>query len=180
MVIATIKRGDTAAQINPFLQDEAHIWKICQWHQNQAAMQVGGKTDEMGWEVYEACRKMGAIIQTGHEHSYERTKTLVDITKQTVDMGCAGATELCVGPGRTFVSVVGLGGQSIRAQLRCLPAMPPYGCSGEWAFIYTSNQGAALGAQFITFNAGDPRKALGYFKNVNGQTVDTFTITADP
>jgi len=50
--------------------------------------------------------------------------------------------------------------------------MPPYGCSGEWASISTINQGAALGAQFITFNAGDPKEALGYFKNVNGQTID--------
>lgn len=123
---------------------------------------------------------MGAIVETGHEHSYERTKTLVDITKQIVDSNCDSSTDLCVGPGRTFVNVVGLGGQSIRPQLRCWPASPPYGCVGEWAFIYTTNQRAALGAQFITFNAGDPQKANGYFKNVNGAAVDTFTITADP
>jgi predicted phosphodiesterase len=180
LVLATIKQGDKGAQIAPFLENEPHIWKICQWHQNQAAMQVGGKTDEMGWDVYETCRKMGAIIETGHEHSYERTKTLVDITKQVVDPTCNGVSDLCVGPGRTFVNVVGLGGQSIRPQLRCLPATPPYGCAGEWAFIYTTNQMAALGAQFITFHAGDPNKASGYFKNVSGQTVDTFAITADP
>jgi hypothetical protein len=65
----------------------------------------------------------------------------------------------------------------VRPQLRCLPATAPYGCNGEWAFIYTSNQNAALGAQFITFNAGDPNKAAGYFKNINGNTVDNFTIT---
>jgi hypothetical protein len=181
LVIATIKKGDTAANITPFLQDEDHIWKICNWHQNQTALQLGDKADEMGWDVYEACRQLGAIIQTGHEHSYSRTKTLTNITTQTVDATCNSPTELCVSPGRTFLQVVGLGGQSIRDQKRCLPTVYPYGCNGEWASISTSNQGAANGAQFITFNTGgDPKKASGYFKNVNGQMVDTFNVTYGP
>ena len=54
-----------------------------------------------------------------------------------------------------------------------------YGCNGEWAFIYASNQGATHGAQFITFNDTGPKHASGYFKNINGVTVDTFTITHD-
>ena len=142
-------------------------------------MQVGGKGDEMGWNVYETCREQGAIIQTGHEHSYERTKTLTNMASQIVDPTCNSPTSLCVGAGRTFANVVGLGGNSVRDQTRCLPSTYPYGCNGEWAFIYTSNQNATHGAQFITFNAGAPKAATGYFKNVNGQTVDTFTITHD-
>jgi hypothetical protein len=74
---------------------------------------------------------------------------------------------------------VGLGGNSVRVQSRCLPATPPYGCNGEWASIYTSSQSGTYGVQFITFNAGSPNLATGYFKNVNGQTIDTFTITHD-
>ncbi|HKQ69518.1 MAG TPA: metallophosphoesterase [Polyangiaceae bacterium] len=177
LVIATIRKGDTGANITPFLQDEAHTWKICNWHQNQKQMQVGGKGDEMGWSVYEACRQGGAIIETGHEHSYERTKTLLDMTSQTVDPTCSDPNELCVGPGRTFTNVVGLGGNSIRPQLLCLPAIYPYGCKGEWAHIQTSNQGATHGAQFITFNAGNPKKATGYFKNVRGEVTDRFNVT---
>jgi hypothetical protein len=180
LVIATIKKGDSGSNITPFLQGDNHIWKICNWHQNQAAMQIGGKGDEMGWDVYETCRNQGAIIQTGHEHSYERTKTLTSMANQTVDSSCASASVLCVGPGRTFVSVVGLGGNSVRDQTRCLPSTPPYGCKGEWAFIYTNQQSATHGAQFITFNAGGvAKKATGYFKNINGTTVDTFTINHD-
>jgi hypothetical protein len=134
----------------------------------------------MGWDVYDTCRRMGAIVETGHEHSYSRTKTLTNIQTQTVDSACSSATELCVGLGRTFVSVVGLGGNSVRDQTRCLPATPPYGCKGEWGLIYTANQSAVSGAQFISFNAGDPRRAVGYFKNVSGQVVDNFTITYGP
>jgi len=179
LVIATIKKGDSGSNITPFLEGDNHIWKICNWHQNQAAMQVGGKGDEMGWNVYETCRAHGAIIQTGHEHSYERTKTLTNFASQTVDPTCNSPSSLCVGPGRTFSSVVGLGGNSVRDQTRCLPSTYPYGCNGEWAFIYTNQQSATHGAQFITFNAGNAKVATGYFKNVNGQTVDTFTITHD-
>jgi hypothetical protein len=180
LVIASIRKGDSGANITPLLDGDPHIWKVCNWHQNQEAMQIGGKGDEMGWDVYETCRRQGAIIETGHEHSYERTRTLVNTSSQTVDSTCGGAVDLCVGPGRTFVNVVGLGGNSVRDQSRCLPATFPYGCNGEWAFVYTSNQNATSGAQFITFNAGNPLKATGYFKTITGQTVDTFTITHDP
>ena len=177
LVVVSIKKGDTADNITPFLQDDPHAWKVCNWHQNQKKMQVGGKGDEMGWGVYEACRQYGAIIETGHEHSYERTKTLVDMTSQIVDPTCSDPNDLCVGPGRTFTNVVGLGGNSVRPQLLCLPATYPYGCNGEWAHIQTSNQNGANGAQFITFNAGGPKKATGYFKNVRGEVTDQFKIT---
>jgi len=143
-------------------------------------MQVGGKTNEMGWEVYENCRKAGAIVATGHEHSYERTKTLTNIETQTVDSSCSDPKKVCVGPNRTFVFVSGLGGNSVRDQNRCLPATYPYGCNGEWASIFTSNQNGEYGALFIDFYVnGDPKKARGYFKTVTNKTVDQFDITLD-
>jgi hypothetical protein len=41
-------------------------------------------------------------------------------------------------------------------------------------------QGYTFGALFITFNAGgDPNKAEAYFKTINGETIDTFSITRD-
>ena len=34
-----------------------------------------------------------------------------------------------------------------------------------------------MGALFIIFNTGgDPNKAEGYFKTINGETIDTFSI----
>jgi len=67
----------------------------------------------------------------------------------------------------------------VRDQSRCLPSTYPYGCNAEWAFIYTNQQSATHGAQFITFNSGGAKRATGYFKNISGVTVDTFTINHD-
>ncbi|OGZ08151.1 MAG: hypothetical protein A2942_03255 [Candidatus Lloydbacteria bacterium RIFCSPLOWO2_01_FULL_50_20] len=185
-----ITNGDTlyAPYLAQQLENDPHVWKVCSWHELQEALQVGGKSDEMGWNVYETCRANGAIIATAHEHSYHRTKTLTNIELQTVDTvqhpldanGVPGnPDQLLVAAGKTFAFVSGLGGGSIRDQERCFPSTYPYGCNFEWAKIYTTNQGAKYGALFITFNVdGDPNKAVGYFKNVNGEIVDQFTITA--
>jgi len=166
--------------IDEQLSGDDHIWKVCSWHKNQRNMQIGGKTDEMGWAVYENCRRLGAIVATAHEHSYERTRTLVNMTDQVPDDSCNDPAHLCVGPGRTFAFVSGLGGNSIRDQERCLPTAFPYGCNQEWAFIYASNQGAQYGALFIDVNVdSNPRLAHGYFKTVGGDVVDEFDVTID-
>ena len=164
--------------IDRFSRDQ-HIWKICGWHKNQTALQLGGKGNGMGWGVYESCRQMGALIMTGHEHSYHRTRTLANMVEQEVDGTCSDASHLCAGPGAVPVFVSGLGGRSIRVQGRCLPSVYPYGCKGEWAFAYTSTQQAQFGALFITFDPeGDPRKAHGYFRTIDGKVVDQFELTA--
>jgi hypothetical protein len=157
------------------------IWRICAWHKNQRAAQIGEKSDEVGWLSYEACREGRAIIATAHEHSYSRTKTLTNTVNQTVDPLWPDGDEVRVTEGATFLFVSGLGGNSIRDQERCLPSTPPYGCNGEWASIYSSTQGAEDGALFIDFNVdGDPYKAEGYFKDVDGNIIDTFTVFSEP
>jgi 3',5'-cyclic AMP phosphodiesterase CpdA len=157
------------------------IWRICSWHKNQNAMQVGGKSDEVGWGPYEACRELGGIIATAHEHLYSRTRTLVNTQLQTVDAAWPAAETVRVTPGATFVFVSGLGGSSVRDQERCFPTTFPYGCNGEWASIYTANHGATHGALCIEFHVdGDQNRARGYFKNINGTIVDQFTVTAQP
>lgn len=190
--------GDCATNPNGYacyirnqLQTDRHIWRICSWHKNQAAMNIGGKGDEMGWAVYNNCVDLGAIIATGHEHSYERTKTLTDPETQTVDLvqhplsgGVPGnPNSLRVMPGASFVFVSGLGGNSMRTQDRCLPATYPYGCNNEWGSIYTLNQTnnqSRYGALFIEFYVdGDPYKARAYFKTTTGVVVDSFEIRAD-
>jgi len=161
------------AYIRQQLEADRSTWRIGAWHKNQQEMQVGGKKSEVGWGPYDACRDLGAIIATGHEHSYSRTKTLIDFRNPRVDPGWPDPDRLRVASGATFAIVSGLGGRSIRQQQRCLS-----GCD-EWAKIYTSDQGAQYGATFIEFNVnGDPNAARGYFKNIRGQIIDRFTITA--
>ena len=183
-----------APYIQSQLASDPHIWKVCSWHKNQNAMQLGSKGDEVGWGPYETCKDNGAIIATGHEHSYSRTKTLTSIQNQTVDIvqhppadGVPGnPNQLLVGPGKSFVFVSGLGGNSMRNQDRCLPFTYPYGgepgCNYIWAKAYTSDQSGGVekfGALFIIFNYnGDPTKAHGYFKISDGMIIDEFDITA--
>ena len=147
------------------LATDTATWRICSWHKNQREMQVGGKSDEVGYAVYEACRTGGAIIATGHEHSYSRTHLLSDISEQIV---ASRSDTLELSEGRTFVFVSGLGGRSIRSQSR----------EGDWwASIYTATQGARHGALFASFNGeDDPSLAHFYFKNVVGQIVDEFWV----
>lgn len=176
--VGTLGTGHDTYIQNELAADDS-VWSICSWHKNQNAMQVGGKTDEVGWGVYEACKDGGAIIVTAHEHSYERTKTLTSTTNQVVDPAWTNPSEVRVAEGSTFAVVSGLGGQSIRDQERCTPTSYPYGCNGEWANIYTSTQGAQSGALFCEFNVnGQEDQATCYFKNISGQTVDTFNITS--
>jgi len=158
------------------LEKTESIWRVCSWHKNQQAMQIGGQIDRVGWEPYEECRKGGAIIATAHSHTYSRTKTLSNTQSQTVDPLWQEPDLLRVGSGSTFAFVSGAGGLKVRDQDRCLPSTAPYGCNGEWASIYTGEYGAL----FIEFNVdGDPRKAHGYFKNQFGELIDSFTVIAD-
>ncbi|UTA48310.1 metallophosphoesterase [Simiduia sp. 21SJ11W-1] len=136
-------------------------WRICAWHKNQRDMQVGGKGDEVGWTAYETCRQQGAIIATGHEHSYSRTHLLSDMSDKTL---ASTSSTFTVSEGNTFAFVSGLGGIGIRDQER----------NGNWwASIYTSTQGAKYGALFGTFY--DDRAEF-YFKNTDNQIIDQFTV----
>ena len=130
-------------------------------------MQAGGKGDETGWEVYERCREGGAIIATGHEHSYSRTHLLSDMENQTI---ASTSDTLVLRDGESFVFVSGLGGASIRDQER----------DGEWwATIYTSDQNANHGALFGVFGV-EGREDLAYFffKDIDGAIADEFWVVS--
>jgi hypothetical protein len=152
-------------------------WKICSWHYNIASSTTSlGKA---GADVYEACRKGGAIIANAHAHYYMRTKTLVDMRKRIVDPNCKLPSLVCVALGKTFIFISGLGGKSVGTQPDCPPKYP-YGCKNEWAKIYASEQKATYGALFIVFNyKGNVNRAHGYYKNVDGKVVDEFDINLE-
>lgn len=177
--------------VNTSFANDPALWKICSWHKNQTALQTGGKSDDIGWDIVTACKDHGAIIAMGHEHSYSRTKTL-DVTSGDgseselhVDPTCADdpstpGTDVCVGEGRTFTFVSGIAGRSARSNERC-PNIDSFPCN-----IFSSLWNADIsggddwGALFITFNVnGDPKLAEGYFKTTGGQTIDQFRISRD-
>ncbi len=168
---------DHAGFIRASLAADDSIWSISAWHKLMNAMQVGGKGDETGWEVYEESRRGGAIIATAHEHSYSRTHLMSSMEQQTVastseplllseDDPATGADE-----GRSFAFVSGLGGSSVRDQER----------GGDWwASVWTSTQGGDNGALFAEFYVdGDPRLARFYFKDVAGNVPDDFRVRSD-
>jgi Calcineurin-like phosphoesterase len=155
--------GDHAGFIRDQFAGDSSLWRISAWHVNQALMQVGGKGDEAGWNVYEESRKAGAIIATAHEHSYSRTHLLQKISYPTV---ASRDSTLVLRKGRTFVFVSGLGGYEAR---------PQYRSGNWWASIYTGSQAALPGALFATFHVdGNPRKARFQFKNIENRVIDRF------
>ena len=124
-------------------------------------MQVGGKQNETGWGVYQACLQSGGIVATAHEHSYSRTFLMSDFQQQTV---VHNSSHMEIERGRSFAFVSGLGGRSVR----------PQQLTGEWwASIQTSSQGVTHGALFCEF---DEPFTYCYFKDIAGDTRDAFTL----
>ena len=136
-------------------------WRICSWHKNQNRMQTGSKGDEVGWEVFQSCLDLGAMVAMGHEHAYSRTHLLSNFeTQQIVHKN----NDMTLEPGKSLAFVSGLGGWDIRQQVR----------GGDWfASIYSASQGATHGALFCDF--GDT-SAYCYFKAINGAVPDQFTL----
>jgi hypothetical protein len=168
IVISSIgSGGGSQSEHEQYIQSQLNAapeghWRICAWHKNQRQMQVGGKDDDVGWTAYESCRQSGALIATGHEHSYSRTHSLSSMQSRTIaSMG----PEYQLTEGTTIAWVSGLGGRSIRDQQLA---------GNHWASIYTSNQGAVEGALFGTFKGNT---ANFVFKNVNNQVIDQFTVS---
>ncbi|KYF52723.1 hypothetical protein BE04_07245 [Sorangium cellulosum] len=175
--------SDQVSFIQDALASDNSIWSVCAWHKNQHDMQVGGKSNEVGWSAYQACMNAGAIVATGHEHSYSRTLTLTDVGNASTGHGKTGAFNLVeLGPNRNFVFVSGLGGVGIRdyeaASHDDDTWWSSYYASNKWVKNGTLMSGTAdYGALFIRFNVGgDPKRATAYFKDVDGRLADEFTI----
>lgn len=167
------------------LASDGSIFSVCNWHKNQRDMQVGAKGNQVGWRVYQECMRGGAIIATGHEHSYARTRALTDLGKASTGHGVTGSYDLLeIGSGRTFVFVSGLAGLSIRNY-----SAFRHDDDTWWASYYAGNRWlkngvdmhgvADYGALFIEFHvAGDARRARAYFKDVDGRLADVCNLGA--
>lgn len=166
------------AYIRDELAGDQSTWRISFWHKNQRLMQIGGKGDEAGWQVYDESRKGGAIIATGHEHSYSRTYEMgnfesqtISTTANTVNLTKDDLSTTPMDEGRSFAFVSGLGGKSIRDAEGDRDRNP------WWADVYHSDNGGQHGALFGTFHyEGDAKLARFYFKDIDGQVRDVFFV----
>lgn len=154
--------------IRDALSSAPRRWKFCTWHRTQTPMQVGKKSNDTGWEVFEACRAHGAMIITGHSHTYSRSKTMSEFSDDPV-IADENPSQIWLSPGTTGVAVSGLGGKSIRGQQRS---------DAHWAAIFTATQNARPGALFCRFwSTPNPTQASCFFKTIDGVVVDEFHLT---
>jgi hypothetical protein len=172
----SIDPGNNDTYIREQLEADHSVWSISSWHKNMHLMQGGDKGDETGWEVYEESRAGGAIIATAHNDSYFRTHLLSSITNQTV---ASTADTMTLTQGDSFVVVSGLGGNSRGEQ----QVTGPWVAKNYASLCLPDDQicqpNAVEGALFGVFNVnGQQNKANFYFKNVNGQVIDTFTVVS--
>lgn len=180
------KRADDEAFIKHELEKSRSPWKLCLWHKTQHDMQVGAKQDEVGWVAYQACQAAGAIVVTGHEHSYARSRTLTAIGDVVHGHGAVGPlNKVEVGPGRTFVAVSGLGGIQTRK------FDTSHIADGWWGAYFTADRQIVngevtrmphekdgVGALFLDLGAeGDKKRGRGRFVTaLDRRVVDDFSI----
>lgn len=167
------------------LAQAQNIWKICSFHEVHRAMHTGYKKTEIPFSVYDECRTYGAMTTNGHAHTYSRTVTLLSAAGQQKDPAYPDPFVLGLGRGAFFDFHTGVSGHGTGQWQRCrrtTDASEDGKCD-----IFANRNGAVItregdpyGAGFITFNVGgDPRKAVGYYKETGSTTnIDDFTITA--
>ena len=144
-------------------------WRICSWHKNQHLMQTGDKTDETGWGVYNECLRQGAMVMTGHEHSYERSYQMSSFQSQTVKT-TANPSKLTLTPTDGIVVVQGLGGRGIRVD-----KVPQ---ATWWAKKSNADTGATFSANICKYNVnGNAKQAYCYGKDLNRRIIDEYWIT---
>ena len=168
--------ADHAKFIDKAFSHNPGKWKICAWHKNQHAYQLGTKPDETGYEVYEICRKHGAIIITGHEHSFSRTHIMTDYAKKVVDLDQANEVDgiLKIGYGKSLAIVAGVAGYGIRTW------DPKAKANDWWAATAAANNALNYGAMLCTFYVnGRADQAHCYFQDIDGKIWDNFSLNLD-
>ena len=164
---------------------EGNEWVICNWHKSNKDLRISAKddNDDLGMKYYDLCKNAGAIIVSGYDEAYTRTKLLATLdpitTQDNLDLS-KGTVSL----------ISGLGGHGA-TQYDCTL----HDTDNWWDAIYTSNAfitkdsnlkhcendvvpSFVPGALFITFNYDDdPNIAKGEFITIKNEIIDTFEIT---
>jgi len=148
-------------------------WVTCAWHKNQEKLQLGSKSDETGYGVYNLCSDEGAFIVTGHSHTYGRSYGLGNIEQLEIKDQCQTKVDgVCIydlSVNEAIVSLVGLGGKEENHPFVDDNANLPH-----WASKYN----AVSGALICVYNYnGLANVAYCYFKDINGAIIDEFFYT---
>jgi hypothetical protein len=135
-------------------------------------MQVGSKNIEVGLPLYDICRKHGAMIHTGHEHSYSRTHIMTSFVDLTFDN--TSASNITLKQDQTIAWVSGIAGVGLRPFVGGLQNNP------WWASRWATDNGVNYGALICRFNYnGDLRKAYCEMKDISNRIMDSFTMTSE-
>jgi hypothetical protein len=159
-----------------FSESEAPL-KVCVFHETMYQAQIGNQIDSMGWQPFESCRQQGALIVTGGDHSYHRSKTILNYPEKMVSKVWNQSNMTRLEPGTSVLVNSGLGGALFSLQERCKPITPPYGCLEEWASVFSLSQEAEPGVFFVEVAAEQQTLAKAYFKTTNNQLIDSFSIS---
>ena len=148
------------------LSKYAHIpWKFCVFHKNHHLLQTGDKESEVTMDMYDLCREHGAVIATGHEHSYERTHLMSSFSNLSVQ---STSSSLHIKPGSSFAFVSGLGGDSIRAWHNNSHLNP------WWAATAALDNGVNFGALMCEL---EEQRGRCEFNDIDGNRWDAFEMT---
>jgi len=154
---------------------------ICGWHKNQHNMQLGSKTDETGYGVYQTCGALGAFIVTGHEHSYSRTKSMLGYGPtprwENVPNDELTGDQLVLEDGRSAAVVAGVGGVGLRV---CTGGKEYNGWWGSALCTNGSPRLTSYGTLICKFNfKGNADQAYCELKMIDGTTMDNFLLISN-
>eukprot|EP00005_Dracoamoeba_jomungandri_P001714 CAMPEP_0174253340 /NCGR_PEP_ID=MMETSP0439-20130205/2706_1 /TAXON_ID=0 /ORGANISM="Stereomyxa ramosa, Strain Chinc5" /LENGTH=370 /DNA_ID=CAMNT_0015334313 /DNA_START=205 /DNA_END=1317 /DNA_ORIENTATION=- len=143
-------------------------WKFCMWHHPQGSLQVGHHTEEVEglYELYQACLDVGAIIISGHSHTYSRTFAMSDFKNKTLGEH-GNLTHVEIIPGKQTIAIVsGMGGHDKEPAINNIhePYMATYLGDGDTEY-------GALFCEFV-----DHSLASCYFKDLNHKIKDEFFL----
>jgi len=145
------------------LDASGSTWNLCTWHLDNHEYQVGDKSSEVEYGLYDACRQAGAdLVVNGHDHAYARTYPMSDFADQSV---AETSSPYTVGGGATMDVLVGAGGHSFYQTTDVVNA-------DWWNAKRTSG---TPGVFFCTFYENGT--ATCWYETIDGEVVDgPFTI----
>eukprot|EP01064_Diplonema_japonicum_P015108 TRINITY_DN2287_c0_g1_i4.p1 TRINITY_DN2287_c0_g1~~TRINITY_DN2287_c0_g1_i4.p1 ORF type:complete len:447 (+),score=84.28 TRINITY_DN2287_c0_g1_i4:1068-2408(+) len=86
-------------------------WRVCMWHRPEGTYQAGHRYPRAYGlsQAFDACRRNGAFIVSGHSHLYSRTKLLSSFSSRTVSPR-SSPNDVKLSCGESMFVVSGLGG----------------------------------------------------------------------